>query len=95
MRKLVGGLLCLLAGEQLALADFAFTFNAPTASWTLNNGLIRSTFRIDENAKFTLVDIDNIQTGQNWHAADGQASSPISCAKPATPRPSSSKRLAR
>jgi alpha-galactosidase len=78
MRALLVCLSCVAWTASPAGGGFSFQFNSSNHQWDLSNGVIHSVFRIGPDAKFVLVEIDHIPSGQIWKAADGEASSPIS-----------------
>lgn len=68
----------LVSAPESAPSQFAFSYDPSAQQWDLSNGLIRSIFRVTPDSRFTLVELDDISSGQSWRAAEGEASSPIS-----------------
>src|SRR5215471_3219827 len=60
-----------------AYAAFSFQFDTQLQQWDLSNGIIRAVFRLAPDSHFTLVEFDDLASGQAWRAPNGQPSSPI------------------
>jgi hypothetical protein len=69
-------LLAIAAGFSANAADYSFTFDGNQLRWDLANGVIHAVFQIDPSGRFGLAEVDHLQNGVTWKAAN-QVSSPI------------------
>ncbi len=58
-------------------AQFQFTFDDSTSRWSLSNGVVKATFRLNESNNFVFEQIAHLGNGNTWRATGGDPVSPI------------------